>query len=834
MLYFFVSIVQSIYIHMKSILYIYLLFCVSSSVYSQKETRNFSSAEISGQVVEETNGIALEFTTVSIFSQKDSSLVGGGLTDENGYFKVDAKPGKYFAKIEFLSYATLNIPNISIKQGQELIDLGILRLSPDAISLDMIEITGQKSETTFALDKRVFNVGKDLSNKGGTAQDILDNVPSVTVDVDGGVSLRGSGNVRILIDGRPSGLVGISGANGLRSIPANMIDRVEVITNPSARYEAEGMSGIINIVLKKDNRSGMNGSFEVSGGWPENYGLGANVNYRKGKTNFFVNYGLNYNFNPSVGYTYQERYLGDTTNASYIVRNGERSRLANSFRAGMDFSLSENQILTGSFLYRYSISDNNTPINYYDHTFLGNEPKGRLLVPTFNYTQRSEIEKETSPTLEYTLDYVKSYAKEGQQLKASVQFSSNIDNELADYKQGYFNNDVFEGNTLIQRSDNNEDQQTTIIQTDYVHPFGKESKFEAGLRSQIRNISNDYLVEEFENGYWSKLTNFSNRFRYTENVQAAYAIYGSKINKFSYQGGLRMEYTGINTKLLETEEVNPRNFLNLFPSGHINYDFGADNQVQISFSRRIQRPRFRELNPFFTFSDNRILFSGNPNLNPEFSNSFEIGHIKYWDKGNIGSNIFWRHTSNVIQRVISINDDGTTLTQPLNLAKSDNTGLEFLFAYNPFKWLRLDGNANIFRNIIKGDYEGIDLGADSYSWFGRVGGKFTFWKNTDLQTRLNYRAPVDIPQGQQKAMYMVDIAISKDLMNNNATFTIASRDLFNSRRRNTELYSDNFYQRVDQQWRRSPIVATFSYRLNMKKQKNKESRGEGDYDESEM
>ncbi|HLO56059.1 MAG TPA: TonB-dependent receptor [Saprospiraceae bacterium] len=784
---------------------------------------------ISGKVIEESTGLPLEFATVSLFSKTDNALLSGGLTGVDGTFSVEGSAKEMYILIEFLSFSTKRIDNIMPKDGQKSVTLGDIVIASDAVALETVEIVGEKSETTFALDKRVFNVGKDLSNRGGTAQDILDNVPSVTVDVDGGVSLRGSGNVRILIDGKPSGLVGIGGANGLRSLPANMIDRIEVITNPSAKFEAEGMSGIINIVLKKDNKAGINGSFEASGGWPENYGLGANLNYRKGKTNFFVNYGFNYNNNPSDGYTYQEAYVGDTTVASYILREGERIRLANSVRAGMDFSLSESQTLTGSFLYRYSFNDNNNPIKYFDHNFYGNEPRGRFLVPTLSYSLRTEIEKETSPTLEYTLDYIKRFKQEGRELKASVQFSSNDEVEKSDYTQGFYNMGNFEGNTLIQRAENAEDQQTIILQADYVHPFSKDTKFEGGLRSQLRDIRNDYLVEELEGTDWLRIDNLSNDFRYKEDVHAAYAIYGSKVNKFSYQGGLRLEYSDINTELLETNEVNPRTYFNLFPSGHINYEFAGKNQFQLSYTKRIQRPRFWDLNPFFTFADNRNIFSGNPNLNPEFTDSYELGHIKFWENGNIGTSLFWRHTTDVIQRVTTFNLDGTTNTRPLNLATSDNAGIEFLFAYNPNKWLKLDGNVNLFRNVIKGEFDGLDLGADSYSWFGRVGSRVSFWKNADFQLRFNYRAPVDIPQGVQFPQYIVDIAFSKDFWSNNASFTLAARDLFNSRRRNSEIFTDDFYQRVDQQWRRAPIVATVNYRLNMKKERKKPGR-EGEFE----
>jgi outer membrane receptor protein involved in Fe transport len=814
---------------MKNNFFIIFLMFFSIDVFSQRSEQDIEIVILKGKVIDQATSMPMEFATISLYSA-DSVLIGGGLTEPDGSFEIESQVKKMYLIVDFLSYRSKVISNVNFTKVQKVLDLGEIQVEPDGIALDMIEIIGEKSETVFALDKRIFNVGKDLSNKGGTAQDILDNVPSVTVDMDGGVSLRGSGSVRILINGKPSGLVGISGANGLKSIPANMIDRVEVITNPSARYEAEGMSGIINIVLKKDNKVGVNGSFEVSGGWPENYGLGANVNYRKGRTNFFVNYGLNYNFNPSVGYSYLENFKGDTTSSTYILRNGERKRLSNSFRTGLDFSLSETETLTGSFLYIYSKSDNFTPINYYDHNFIGNEPTGRSLVPTLSYTLRTDTETETSPTLEYNLDYIKKYKKEGHELKASVQYSSNIDDENSAYDQGFVNLGNFEGNSLSQRSFNAEDQQTTIFQLDYVHPISKDTKFEAGARSQIRKISNDYLVEELSNGIWNKLTNFSNEFRYQEDVHAAYAIYGAKVKKFSYQGGLRFEYSGINTELLETNEVNPRSYVNLFPSGHLNYEFSGQNQVQLSYSRRIRRPRFWDLNPFFTFSDNRNIFSGNPNVNPEYTDSYDLGHIKYWEKGNIGSSLFWRHTTDVIQRVTVFNSDGTTNTSPLNLATSDNMGIEFLFAYNPIKWLKIDGNANIFRNIIKGDFNTLDLGADSYSWFGRIGSRFSFWKNADFQMRLNYRAPIDIPQGVQRAMYIVDVAFSKDLMNNNATFTLAARDLFNSRRRNTEFYGEDFYQRVDQQWRRSPIVASFSYRLNMKKDRKKSGRGEGEYE----
>ncbi|MCO6462710.1 MAG: TonB-dependent receptor [Saprospiraceae bacterium] len=789
---------------------------------------------ITGIVMDENTKEPLEFTPVSVYSSEDSTLITGGITDENGIFSIEVKPGKFYLLIEFISYHPKYVSNIEVLQSVQLLNLGNILMSSNATTLQSVVITGEKSETTFSLDKRVFNVGKDLSNRGGTAQDILDNVPSVTVDLEGNVSLRGSENVKILIDGKPSGLLNSSSGNGLKAISASMIDRVEVITNPSARYEAEGMSGIINIVLKKDKKAGINGSFEVSGGYPENYGVGANVNYRKGRSNFFVNYGLNYNANPTTGYIYQEIFGKDEIPATYTVRNSRRNSLSNSFRGGMDFSISETQTITGSVLYKYATNNNNLPIRYYDYVFSKDEPRGRFEIPTHSYTERVENESETSPTLEYNIDYTKRFNTEGHELKAAFKYSKDGELDQSSYNEGFINNGINEGVSLIQRAENDEDYHDIIGTIDYIHPFGKDKKFEAGFRSQIRNISNDYLVENFVNGQWDKLEDYSNQFRYNEDVYAMYAIYGAKWKKLSYQGGLRAEYTDVKTELVETQEKNPRSYFDLFPSGHLNYELPGQNQIQISYSRRIWRPRFWFLNPFFTFSDNRNISRGNPNLRPELTDSYEAGHIKYWTNGNIGTNIYWRHSTDVMRFVTILNPDGTSISQPLNLAVSDNTGLEFLFMYNPVKWFKLDGSVNLFKNIIEGKYEGLDLGVNTFSWFGKLGTRFTFWQNAEFQARFNYRAPVDVPLGRRKGMYIVDFAMSKDFLNNNATITLAARDVFNSRRHNMELFSDEYYRISDTQWRRSPIVLTFNYRLhNAKERKRQDSwdGGGGDFEQ---
>ena len=318
--------------------------------------------KIKGQIVDKDANTGLEFATISLFSQRDSSLITGGLSELDGFFEISTRPGPMYAVVEYISYAPKTIDVVidrdKMRGGNRTIDLGTIGLEISGVALDDIEIRAERSETQFTLDKRVFNVGSDLANQGGNAQDILDNVPSVTVDLEGAVSLRGSEGVRILIDGRPSGLANQDNANGLRSIPANLIDKVEVITNPSARYEAEGIAGIINIVLKKEKGSGFNGSFDLSAGFPGNSGGGANVNYRKGKINWFANAGLYYRDGPGKGSAFLEQQRSEDVFFQETTRDLDRTGLSQNFRFGFDFLPSDKETLTGALLYRRSDEDN--------------------------------------------------------------------------------------------------------------------------------------------------------------------------------------------------------------------------------------------------------------------------------------------------------------------------------------------------------------------------------------------------------------------------------------------------------------------------------------------
>jgi len=793
---------------------------------------------IKGEVIDQSSQAALEFATISIFAKKDSTLLTGGITETDGSFSFNLKPaGPMYAEVEFIGYESLVIDNIVPEKGKPVIDMGVIVMSVGGINLDEVVVRAEKSDMQFSLDKRIFNVGKDLASRGGNASDVLDNIPSVTVGVEGEVSLRGSENVRILINGRPSGLIGLNGTDGLRTINASMIERVEVITNPSSKFEAEGMAGIINIILKKDRAKGFNGSFELTGGAPLQYGAGANLNYRQDKFNFFLNYSYRKRTGDSNGLRYQEFYLEDITKVSLQKQVRERSGEDHSFRFGSDYLLSDNEVLTAAFLYRYGEDNNNNFVEYRDADF----PAGALSTRPTNeffdqYILRTDTENELEPTLEYSLRYDKKFKEDGHKLTADVSFQSNDEEESS-----FFNESLYEGELLVldnllqQRSANQEGQKQWRLQLDYSKPFDSGYKTEMGALGTFREITNNYLVETFattiaspEEKLWVTEEGLSNDFIYGEDVLGGYFNIGKDFEKISFQVGARAEYSNIKTELLQTNKLNDRDYLNFFPSGFLSYKMAGENSFQASYSRRIRRPRFWDLNPFFTFTDRRNFFSGNPDLNPEFTDSYEIGHLKYWESANIGSSIYYRRTTDNIQRVQTQNvEDQTTIRRPENVGIEENMGFEFLFAYTGIKWLRLDGSVNGFRFITKGTSEsGQDFNVDNFAWTSRLNSRISFWKNADLQLRLNYRAPRETLQGNRKSITSLNIAFSKDFTPD-LTFTLSVQDAFNNRKRRGEFFADDFYEESEFQWRPRTLTATVNYRINKKKDRPKRGGYQG-------
>ena len=781
---------------------------------------------VTGKLVDAKTNEPLAYANVSVFNQNEE-LITGTVTPESGDFQIQVERGEYNLRIQFISYQTINR---KINANQSNIDLGTIELSADVNQLSEVEVVARRPQMEMKLDKRVFNVSEDLSNIGSNAEALLDNLPSVTVDIEGNVSLRGSGNVRILIDGRPSGLVGISGGSALRQIQADQIERVEVITNPSARYEAEGNAGIINIIMKKEKKGGFNGSVSTNLGYPIIGGVNSNLNYRKGNINLFGAYGITYRENFGGGFIDQQFTPEDTTAYStYVDRQRERSGISQNARFGLDYSFNESTILTGSFLYRIS-DENNLSYNYYDD-YDGINKSTRELV---RRSVRIQNEKEDEEVLEYELNFTKTFGgNDEHKLTADLQYRNNTETEDSDLRNERFlmaQNQYVD--SIQQRSLIDEFSENILMQINYVKPIGENRSFEAGWRSTLRTITNEYEVTQEIEGQEadSVLSDFTNDFIYNEDVHALYAIYNSEFNKFTYQLGLRAELTDITTRLKSpVDTTNARDYLNLFPSLFMTYKFNTLHSLQASYSRRFDRPGFRSLNPFSNFNDDRNIRIGNPNLNPEFTDSYEVGLVNNFSDATLYSGLYFRRTTGVTERINTV-IDGITYAQPQNLAERNSIGIENNYSHDLNDWWRLNGNLNVFYSETYGVVNEQVFQAETFTASGRATSQMSFSNDFNVQLSAFYRAPEQTTQGTRKAFYMVDLGFSKEVLDNKGTLALNVRDLLNSRKWRTTTAGDGFFYESEFQWRTTTVTLSFDYRINSNKRNKEKGREGGDYE----
>jgi outer membrane receptor protein involved in Fe transport len=782
-----------------TLVFIFLHACILS--HAQDSQRS-----ISGVVADEQQN-PVPYASVGLYTSADSTLVDGAVTDEAGKFQIISGPGAYFLKITFLSFEEkfVAVP------AEQVVDLGKIVLNAASRLLKEVVVSGERSQMELQLDKRVFNVGKDLSNVGGNAADILGNLPSVNVDVDGTVSLRGSDNVRILIDGRPSGLTSRD-PDALRKLQGNLVERVEIITNPSSRYDAAGEVGIINIILKKNQQKGVNGSVTANAGYPAFYGGAYTINVRRKNANLFSSYGMDYRKRPGYGNSFQRFPLGDS---SYRQTNERvNSELSHNFMIGIDYFLNDKTTLTGSLLYSTGDGVTESVLRYED--FKSGEPVNTVI--------RTEREHEDEKNIEGSLNFKRDFKKKGQTFTTDVKWIKSVDNEDTDYAEG------LAGETpKNQHAINFADEINWMIQSDYIHPFAAEGKFEAGLKSASRIIRNEFALEEQnEEGVFIPFPAFTNNLVYTEHVHAAYVMASNKFSKLSLQGGLRAEYSDITTELMVSNEVNPRTYFNLFPSASISYALQQNKTLQFSYSYRISRPDFRDLMPFSDFRDSRVFFVGNPNLRPEYTHSFETGYLLDWKGGSILSSIYHRHRTDVIQRITDVEEDGLTRVTPINMAQENAYGLEFNLSLTVQNWWKVNSSANFYRAITEGSYEGEGLFSDTYTWTTRVTSKMTIAQSWNFQTSFNYRAPRITTQGKNLSQYSVDLGLSKDLFKGKATVTANIRDLFNTRKRRSIVDTDDYYSNSVFQWQPRQLMLTFTYRLNREKEREERERDRDD------
>lgn len=761
--------------------------------------------DLTGTLTQASDGSALPFATAIAYDRADSSMVANTTTDLDGQFTLPLTAGDYYLVFQFLGYDNKSLPGITLTGAQ---DIGTIVMGQSSVALETVTVEAERSQMVMKLDKRVFNVAKDLTGSGSTAADILNNVPSVNVDPEGNVSLRGGTGVRILVDGKPSAMLSSGDIDALRRMQGDIIESVEVITNPSARYEAEGEAGIINIILKKNKKKGVNGSFGLNAGYPENFGASYNLNYRRNDFNLFSNFGISYRRAPGGG-TNEQRFLdGDGSLRQFYesVTDQDRGGIGGNFQLGTDWFINDQTQLTGYLLYRKSEDNNLTDVTYRDFN------AGRELL---SETVRDVVEDSGNQNLEASLDFKRTFDRKDREWTAVMQYILDDDLELSDITETV----VGEQNPLFQKSSNTEYETNFLLQTDYVHPFNDSIKIEGGLRATFRTIENAFQVREGLNPEnLTVVNNFDNELDYQENISAGYFIASGEFGRTGVQLGLRGEYSDVRATLLKTDDSNKQFYFNLFPSAAFTYQISETNQFQLSYSRRLSRPYFRLLLPFSNFNDTRNNSLGNPTLRPEYTDSYEGGLLKYLPAGSVLASIYYRRTTGVIQRLILPADDGTTIRFPVNLGSRDAYGLELNFNYDLLPWWKFSADGNLYQAKVEGRYLETDYSADITAWSARAANKFDVTDKLQTQVTFDYDAPQNTPQGRDLGVYSFDVGGSLDVLAGKGTLTLSGRDIFNTRIRRSVIDLPNYKSTSDFQWRRAQSVTLgFVYRLNQAK-----------------
>ncbi len=809
-----------------------ILFIQTAIPQSQQRGRgNFTPSPIgtiTGQLIDSLTNKPIEYGNVVIFSRRDSSMVNGAVTDETGKFNIDnLMPGMYYASLTYIGYSRVVIDSIKITPGSPVQDIGSVLLVPASYLLSDVVVSTEREAVITNLDKKVINVDQMITSAGGSALDVMQNIPSVAVNADGGISIRGNSNVTILVDGKPSALSGLSSDDVLTQIPAASIESIELVTNPSARYNPDGTAGIINIVLKKRTNLGINGMINLNAGTGDRYNSTLNLNYRSGDLNFFANIDGRMNTFKRDFVTNRTNFLPSGSTYLFQTQDGKNQMLSGNANVGADYMPDDFNTITLSVQFRKFGMTSESDFNNSLFNNTGN---------LFNYfTRASEGEREVN-SMTYSLGYKRNFETRRHELTTDVIYSRNRMNFNESIIQNNFNPDLTPVGTdpYLQSSEARNRHNMLILQTNYKNPISENASIEAGWKSTVRDLTMrfNYFNFDYASGLWIENLSMQDFFNHKEQIHGAYAIYGGKTGNFRYQAGIRGEQLIADYEFSKGSNLVEKDYLSFYPSAFLVYDFTPGEELRASYSRRVDRPHPRRLNPYVNYSDSLNISFGNPNLDPQYINSFELGYSTFFGKTNIAPNLFLRHTNGLISQISTLRDDGVTETTFRNLTDEYAYGIEITGATEILPWWRINANYSYFQTEIKdaGLYEG--LSRKSVSWMAKVNSNMTLWEGILFQLSGNYNSPRLEAQGKSHAMYTIDGALRKDFLKGDLTVTLRVSDILNSRRFNSETFGSRFYSSDERRFDSRNVFLGISYRFNNFKRSTDRERGMGD--DSEM
>lgn len=749
---------------------------------------------VKGTVIESESSQAIPFASISARSLDQDEILGGTNSDLDGSFEFNISSSECVIVISFMGFKDKSISDFQVNNGQ--IDLGIVSMEANSERLEEIEVLAEKSKLEFKLDKRVFNVGQDISSSGMGALDVLNNVPSVNVDVEGQVSLRGNTGVQILINGKPS-VLSDDGSTALATITSDMIERIEVITNPSAKYAAEGSSGIINIVLKKEEKKGFNGSFSLNTGIPDNHSIGASMNKRTENFNFFTQFGVGYRSLPS----FKESRNLNLIDSTEVKSEGIEYRNERFFNItlGTDYYINDHNIITLSG--SYAFEDEEQPS---ETDFEISNSENQIL----SKYRREEITTAGNPKYQYDLQYERQFKDhEDHVLQLSTQGSFFGKQQSSDFINTPISGIQLDPN---QKTETDFFQRDFIHQLDYVKPFSNGFTLEAGAQYESNDVGNDYAVyNESGSGDFVIDSNLTNDFSFKQKVLGVYSTAAYEGEKWGLKLGARVENTSLNTLLRTTNEKNDQLYTNLFPSFHSSYKISSQFSIQAGYSRRIYRPRLWDLNPFFNIRNNYNVRRGNPDLLPEYADSYELTAILIYEKLSFNASLYNLYTTEVIER-ISFLEDNVNVTMPVNIGTRNQTGIEINGKYSPNNWFSLNGDFNYGYFVRNGSFAEQDFDFEGRQWFTRMTSRFKMPADVEVEVSGEYQSSYKTVQGEVSGFAFMDVGLRKKLWKGKAVINLSVRDVFASRIRESVSLQPTF-QVYDFSQRGRFITLGFSY-----------------------
>jgi outer membrane receptor protein involved in Fe transport len=815
---------------MKKIAFLFYILLIFNFLHAETaslppDESDLSPGVIKGKVVEGTNNTPVEYATVTLYNAKDSAMIDGVITNAQGYFefkKLDI--GEYNVIVRFMGFRKVFIAGIVVSDKNQVSDVGTVTLKAEATNLNEVEIVGEKPLVEYKVDRKVVNVDQQLNAQGGTAVDVLERIPSIRTDLDGNVALRGSTNFTVLIDGKPSI---ITGSDALNQIPASTIDKIEIITNPSAKYDPDGTAGIINIITKKNSLKGLSGIVNLSAGTSPDYTGSLLLNYRTKKTS--LSFGVDFGKRQMPGYrtSYRESYLGDTV--SYLDSYNENKMIRQSFslKAGIDYSLTDKNTLSAEGNYRvFNMSRGGTTQN---------ENWGSTDLNHYYYFTDDNDESD-HPSFQATLRDVHKFNTNGTELTTAFTYNQG-DDQGEQLTQQYYTDETWTelGAYIFNYKKNTTEAEKEIrADIDFDHSFNENSKLETGFQLRMDRTDEDYRYFDFDSITETFVEDLiqSNKYNFRHDIYALYGTYSTEIKNLGLKAGLRAEYTNRNLHQITGNEDYPYEKFDVYPSLYLTYKLPYNQQVQLSYSKRVNRPRGMMLNPYTMFSDAFTSFSGNPELEPEFSHNMELNYQKYFGYSYLTVESYYRLTNNKMSRVQELNNEGVMVMTMDNINNDQSLGVELNGNIQLNSWFTINPIATIYEYRLNQTAEsGEEDIRSSTNWMASLELAANLKTKTKIRLNGNYDSPTVTVNGTQKGTYYMGFSARQDFFDNKLSLTFNIRDVLDSRHMKETSEGDNYYL-TSENWRKAPIFnITLSYKWNnYNRRKSGAESLDGDYD----